>query len=177
MTRDYTGPDDSEIRREPVPTRERVEEPEGALVRERVSESEGQSPAESARSVAHLMGELVADAQHMFRREIDLARQEVRDDVSQAVRGGAMLGAGGAVAAVGGLFILFSIVYLLSEVFGINLWVSYLIVGVILAIIGGILLLVGRSQVQQVDPAPRETIDSLRKDVEWAKEQQPFGKK
>jgi hypothetical protein len=62
-------------------------------------------------------------------------------------------------------------------VFAIDVWLSFLIVGVVIAIIGVVMLLVGRSRLQQLDPTPHETIDSVRKDAEWIREQSPSGKK
>ncbi len=127
-------------------------------------------------SIARLMGEMVADAQHLFRKEIELAREEMRVEIRKATQGIISLGIGAAVTAVGGLFLLLMVVYLLVDIFTMDIWLSYLIVGGLLAIIGVILLLVGRSRVQQVDPTPHETIDSVRKDVQWIKEQNPSNK-
>lgn len=128
-------------------------------------------------SIARLMGEMVADAEHLFRKEIELARHEMRVEVSKAMQGLISLGIGVAVTAVGGLFLLFMLVSVLVEAFAIELWVSYLIVGGLLTIIGIILLLMGRSRVQDLDPVPHETVDSVRKDIQWIKEQNPSSKK
>jgi hypothetical protein len=51
-----------------------------------------------------------------------------------------------------------------------------LIVGAIFAIGGGLLLKQGMKRIQDVDPVPRETIESVRKDVQWIKEQSPSDK-
>lgn len=133
--------------------------------------------AESGESIAHILGEMVADAQHLFRKEVDLAKHEVRVEVKKALQGVISLAGGAAVAALGGLFLLFAVAFLLPEVFAIDVWLSFLIVGVVIAIIGAVMLLVGRSRLQQLDPTPHETIDSVRKDAEWIREQSPSGKK
>lgn len=151
--------------------------PEGASAYERERAPEAQQPTGEETSIARLMGELVADAQHLVRKEVELARQEVRVEVNKAKQGAISLGAGGAVAAVGALLLVLMVVHLLVAVFGIALWISYLIVGALLAIIGGIMLQVGRSRLNKIDPTPHETIDSVRKDVEWIKEQNPSNKR
>ncbi|MFP4436771.1 MAG: phage holin family protein [Chloroflexaceae bacterium] len=133
--------------------------------------------AESGESIAHILGEMVADAQHLFRKELDLAKHEARVEVKKGLQGAIALAGGAAVAALGGLFLLFAVAFLLPEVFNIDVWLSFLIVGVVMAIIGAIMLLVGRSRLQQLDPTPHETIDSVRKDAEWIREQSPSGKK
>lgn len=137
------------------------------------------SPQTSATdtSIARLMGEIVADAQHLIRKEVELAKQEIRREINKVVRGGISLGAGAIISAISALFLLTALVYGLVEAFGIAFWLSYLIVGGVLLIIGGILLMVGRSRIAQVDPLPRETVDSVRKDAQWIREQNPLNEK
>ncbi|NJK81142.1 MAG: phage holin family protein [Chloroflexaceae bacterium] len=132
---------------------------------------------DESQSVAHLLGELVADAQHLVRKEFELARTEVRQEINKAQQGAISLGIGVGVLAMGGIMLLLMLVYLLADVFTLELWISYLIVGAVLAIIGTILLLTGRSRLQQIDPKPEATIDEVRKDAQWLKEQMPSGKK
>lgn len=128
-------------------------------------------------SVARLMGEMVADAQHLFRKEIELARHEFQVEIRKAMQGFISLGIGAVVTTIGSLFLLLMVVHLLVDLFTIEIWLSYLIVGGLLALIGVVLLQVGRSRVQQIDPTPHETVDSVRKDVQWIKEQNPSNKK
>jgi len=103
-----------------------------AFARERVSES---SRAEEP-SIAALLAEVVADAQSLVRKEVELAKQEVRVELGKAKDSAVSLGIGGAIAAVGGLMLVFMLVHLLSDLFDLRLWVSYLIVGALLAIVG-----------------------------------------
>jgi hypothetical protein len=122
-------------------------------------------------SLARLLGELIGDAQHLVRREIDLAKQEVRTEVDHAKQGAIALGIGAAITALGGVLLLLMLVYALHEGLNLTLWLSYLIVGGITAIIGAILLWQGINKLQHIDPVPHETIDSVRKDVEWISQQ------
>jgi hypothetical protein len=139
--------------------------------RERNSEPRSAEP-----SIAQLIGDLVADGQTLIRKEFELARTEITDELSKARQSAITLGLGGGLAAVGGVLLLLMLVHLLSDLFGLPLWVSYLIVGGILAVAGGLLLNAGLNRIKQVDPVPRETIESVRKDVEWLKEQNPSDK-
>jgi hypothetical protein len=68
------------------------------------------------------------------------------------------------------------LVYLVQSLTGLSLWVSYLIVGAIFAIGGGLLLMQGIKRIQTVDPVPRETIESVKEDIQWIKEQNPSDK-
>jgi len=51
------------------------------------------------------------------------------------------------------------------------LWLSALLVGLVVVIIGYILIQQGVRALKRVDLTPRETIQSLKEDTEWAKEQ------
>jgi hypothetical protein len=45
-----------------------------------------------------------------------------------------------------------------------------LIVAVVWAIIGGVLYTVGRNRMKDVDPVPRQTVETLREDAQWARD-------
>jgi hypothetical protein len=122
-------------------------------------------------SLARMLGELVGDGQALVRREIDLAKHEIRTEVDHAKQGAISLGIGAGIAAIGGIFLLLMVVYALHEGLNLTLWVSYLIVGAVTLLIGAVLLYRGMHKLQTVDPVPHETIDSVRKDVEWISQQ------
>jgi uncharacterized membrane protein YqjE len=127
---------------------------------------------DESKTVARLLGEVVGDAQHMLRKEVELAQYEI----SRAVKGAVSLGVGVSVAAVGGILLLFMLVYLLADVALLDLWLSFLIVGGVVLVIGAILLAWGASQMKKLDPVPRQTIENARKDAQWIKEQSPSSK-
>ena len=143
---------------------------ESAFERERISENRV-----TEISVTELVSGLVSDAQQLVRKEIDLAKHEVSAEIGKVRQGAVALGIGAGMALIGAFLLAQMLVYLLN-VLGISLWVSYLIVGGLFATIGGILLMQGVNRMKQVDPVPHETIESVRKDVEWIKEQSPSDK-
>jgi len=127
-------------------------------------------------SVADLLSGLVTDAQQLVRREIDLAKREVSIEVDKVRQGAVALGAGAGLAIIGALLLGHMLVHLVQTLTGLSLWVSYLIVGAIFAIGGGILLMQGIKRMKDVDPMPRETIESVKEDIQWIKEQNPSDK-
>jgi uncharacterized membrane protein YqjE len=131
---------------------------------------------DESKTVARLLGEVVGDAQHMLRKEVELAQYEIKSEISRAVKGAVSLGIGVSVAAVGGILLLFMLVYLLADVALLDLWLSFLIVGGVVLVIGAILLAWGASQMKKIDPVPRQTIENARKDAQWIKEQSPSSK-
>jgi hypothetical protein len=144
----------------------------GAFERERAA---ADRPADET-SVTDLISGLVNDAQQLVRREIDLAKREVTIELDKVKQGAMALGIGAGAAIIGALLLAHMLVYLVQAVTGLSLWVSYLIVGAVFAIGGGLALMQGLKRMKEVDPVPRETIESVRKDVQWIKEQNPSDK-
>lgn len=126
---------------------------------------------EDPRSFGQIVGDLVGNAQEVIRGEIRLAKAEIREEVSSAIGAGAMLATGVVFGLYAFGMALFTIVWALNEVFA--LWLSALIVTAVLAVIAGVLMLVGRSRMKQVQPRPDETIASMKENVEWIKQQRP----
>lgn len=124
-------------------------------------------------SIARLLGEIVGDAQQLMRKEFELAKHEVKAEVDKAREGAIALGIGAGVTAVGGLFLLLMVVHALTAAFDWPLWLSYLVVGGVMTVIGLVLLARGKSRIESVDPTPRQAVDNVRKDVEWIKQQTP----
>jgi hypothetical protein len=147
---------------------DRTSEAHGAYERER--ERQAQQPSEEG-SVSELIGGLIADAQQLVRREIDLAKHEVNAEVDKVKQGGVLIGAGVGAAVIGGILLGHMLAHLLQDVFDISLWISYLVVGGLLTLAGVLLLRQGAARMSKVDPVPHETIESVRKDVEWIAQQ------
>ena len=127
-------------------------------------------------TVSDLISGLVNDAQLLVRREIDLAKREVAIEVDKVKQGAIALGIGAGLAVIGALLLGHMLVYLVQTLTGLSLWVSYLIVGALFAIGGGLLLMQGIKRMKDVDPLPRETIESVKEDLQWIKEQNPSDK-
>lgn len=145
--------------------------------RERLPESDRpQNTSPSEESIAGLLGGLVADAQTLVRREVDLAKQEVLVEVDKVKQGAMALGIGVGITAVGGILLTLMLVHFLIDVVNLAPWISYLIVGALFAVVGGVLLMRGINRLKQIDPLPREAIAEVKENVEWIKEQNPSDK-
>lgn len=126
---------------------------------------------EDSQTVSRLLSEVVQDAQQLIQREFALARHEMQIELRKMQQAAIMLGAGAGILAGGGLAILFMAVYLLQALFNLNLWLAFLIVGVVLLVIGGALLLWGQSRLKQLDPVPRQSVEEVQEDVKWIQNQ------
>ena len=122
-------------------------------------------------SMASLMGDIIGDVQKLVRQELALARTEVKEEVSKAKVVAIQFGAALAAAAVGGLLLVLMLVHLLDAVTEIPLWGCYLLVGITFAGLGAFLFFRGKEKAKHIDFVPRETVQSIKENVQWIKSQ------
>lgn len=119
-------------------------------------------------SVGDLVKELANETSTLVRQEIDLAKAEMTERGKRAGKGAGML----AAAAVAGLLALGALTACLVALLDLAMptWLAALIVTVVYAGIAGALALVGRNRLREAaPPIPEETIESVKEDVQWAK--------
>ncbi len=126
------------------------------------------------RSVGSLISDLFQKSALLVRKEIQLGKAEMNEKVSQ--RGSAIgaLAVGGAIAFAGLLVLLGAAVLGLIEVWPpaqIHPWLAPLVVGGIVALIGLVVLAVGRKNMRLHNLALSRTVESVRRDKEFVKEQ------
>lgn len=121
------------------------------------------------RSIGDLFSELANETSTLVRQEFQLAKTEVTQKATSAAKDIAFIAAGGAVAYIGAIVLAFALVYALAEL--IPLWVSALIVGLVIAGVGYFLVQRGLTAIKNLDPKPNQTIQTLKEDKEWVKEQ------
>ncbi len=121
------------------------------------------------RSIGELFAELTKETTTLVRQEVRLAKTEMTQKASEVGKDVGFLGVGGALAYAGLLAIIAGIILALGEI--IPLWVSALVVGLVVAAIGGFLAWRGLNALKQVKPVPEQTIQTLKEDKEWAKDQ------
>jgi hypothetical protein len=121
------------------------------------------------RSLGELFAELSRQTSALVRQEVDLAKTEMTQKAREVGKDAGFMAAGGAVAYAGLLVLLAALVLLLG--LWIPLWVSALIVGVLVLGIGGFLVLLGRDRLTKTTMAPQQTVETLKEDVRWAREQ------
>jgi len=113
-------------------------------------------------SVTGLIKSLADDVTRLFSQEIALAKSEVATAVNHLKAGVLSLAIGLGVLFAGFIVLLFAAVAALSLV--VVPWLAALIVGGVVALIGLILLLVAKKNLNPESMVPNRTIDSLKKD-------------
>ena len=117
------------------------------------------------RSLGELFSELTRQMTTLVRQEVELARTETTAKVSRIVQNAALLAVGGAVIYAGVLALVAAAIFLVATL-GVPGWVSALIVGALLVIVGFLLVQRGLSALRADDLAPRRTIETLKEDAE-----------
>jgi hypothetical protein len=121
------------------------------------------------RPLGDLFGDLATDMSNLVRQEVALAKLEISQKAKYVGRNVGYLVIGGAVAYAALLAIIAAIIILLAKV--LPDWGSALIVGVVVGGIGWLLIGKAMMALQQAELAPRATVETLKEDATWMKEQ------
>jgi hypothetical protein len=121
------------------------------------------------RPLGDLFGDLASDMSNLVRQEITLAKVEVTQKAKYVGRNVGYLVIGGAVAYAAMLAIIAALIMLLAKV--VPHRGSALIVGAVVGGIGWLLIGKAMTALQQADLTPRETVETLKEDATWMKEQ------
>ena len=127
-------------------------------------------PVPDDRSLGELFGDLTREMSTLVRQEARLAQTEIGQKAARVGKDVGMLAAGGAVAYAGLLALVAAVIALLVQA-GMTWWGSALLVGVIVAAIGGILVWKGLDALKHEDLAPRETVESIKEGAAWTRRQ------
>ena len=121
------------------------------------------------RTLGELFSELAQETSTLVRQEVNLAKTEMTQKASSVGKDVGFLAAGGAVAYAGLLAILAGLIVLLGQV--IPMWLSALLVGLAVAAVGYFLVKKGLDALKREDLAPRQTMETLKEDGQWIKDQ------
>ena len=126
--------------------------------------------ARDERSLGELFGELSTETSTLIRKEMELARHELTRSAQTYARNSVLVGAGGLIAYAGAIVLLIGIAWLLVRL-GLPMDVSFLLVGAGTLLIGAFIAWRAVQSLQKVSVVPERTVETIREDVEWAKEQ------
>lgn len=124
-------------------------------------------PDVEGRSVGELLGEVTGDLSKLMRQEVALAKVELKEEATKAGKASGVLGGAGAVGYLVLVFLSLALMFALDNVMGIG-WAA-LLTAVLLGIVAAVLFVVGRNKLKQVNPKPEQTVETLKEDVQWAK--------
>ncbi len=107
------------------------------------------------------------DLSALVHGEIALAKAEIKVDVKNVAKGGAMFGAAAYLGIVASILLFITIALFLAWL-GLEAWLAFLIVTVLLLVLAGVLALVGKRAVSKVG-APERTLRTSKDTVAFLK--------
>lgn len=131
------------------------------------STSPSASPSSDEQSLSELLSTLLDQLSMLFRKELDLAQTEIKQEVRRAGKAAGALGGAGGAGYMAAVMLSFALAWGLGEF--LPVWAGFLIVGAVYAVVAGVLFNKGKEKLDRVEPKPEQTIETLKDDAEWLK--------
>jgi hypothetical protein len=121
-------------------------------------------------TLTQLLTGLMNDVKELLRQELALAKHEVRQELRETLLVVVFLGIGVGIAAIGGLLLILMLVHLLHALTALPLWACYGIVGGLFAVVGVVLLVIGKHKMAGIHMVPQETVETMKENAQWIKD-------
>ena len=121
------------------------------------------------RPLGELFSDLVTETTTLVRNEVALVKVELTQKATKAGRNIGSLVIGGAIAYAALLALGAAAIMLLSTV--MPGWAAALIVGLIVAGVAWLLISKAITELKRTDLTPHETVESVKEDAQWIKDQ------
>lgn len=127
-------------------------------------------------SLPNLISRLGDDIMQLVNSQLALLKVEIKEEANAYARGAAMIAFGGAVAVVGFALLNVAIAFAVSTLFAqanfsqpASYALGFLATGGFYLIVGAIIILVMKNRLANQNLVPKRTVQELRKDKEWLK--------
>ena len=124
-------------------------------------------PAVTEVSVGQLVSEVTSDLSKLDAPRGRTHKAEVKEEASRAGKSAGMLGGAGVAGYFALLFVSLAVMFGLAVVMH-TAWAA-LIVAAVYGVVGVVLYSRGRAGLKTLSPAPTQTVETLKEDVQWAK--------
>ena len=103
-----------------------------------------------------------------MKQQMALFKQEIKEDVHKTVQAATAIAAGAGIALIGAVLFSLMLVYLIQWLApAMALWLCYLIVGAVLAAVGGALIYAGKRKFASFNPLPDQSVQAVKETVQW----------
>jgi uncharacterized membrane protein YqjE len=127
-------------------------------------------------SLPTLFSRLGEDVMALFNSQLALFKVEIKEEARTYVRGIAMIAFGAVVATVGFALLNVAIAFAVSTLFAqanfsqpASYALGFVVTGAFYVLVGGIVVMVMKNRLAKQDLVPERTVQELRKDKEWLK--------
>jgi uncharacterized membrane protein YqjE len=127
------------------------------------------------RPLPELLKQLSEETTRLVHQELELAKAELTQKGRQAGMGAGLFGAAGAIGFLA--LAALTTCFILALDAAMPAWLAALIIAVVYGAVAAVLALQGRNKVRQATPpVPEQTIETVKEDVQWLKNQTPSAK-
>jgi hypothetical protein len=119
------------------------------------------------RSVPELFSEMTSEFGDLVRREVDLAKAEVKEQLGTATKAGAMFTATGVLGFLALQVLTIAAALGLAAVLPDAL--AFALVGIVYLVVAGLALAKGKRNLSEFKPVPEQTIQTIKEDIQVAK--------
>jgi Putative Actinobacterial Holin-X, holin superfamily III len=128
------------------------------------------------RPFGELLRQLSEETTRLVHQEIELAKAELTQKGKQAGMGAGLFGGAGAIGFLA--LAALTTCFILALDAAMPAWLAALLVAVVYAAIAAVLAMRGRAKIRQaVPPVPEQTIETVKEDVQWVRNQTPSAKR
>jgi len=126
------------------------------------------NPQFADRSLTTIAKDLSADLGRLVQGEIALAKAELQQNITRIGKGAGLFGGAGVVGLFAVEFLLLALTFGIAAF--LPAWAAALIVGVLLAIVAGVLAMSGKKDMAGASLVPKQTIESVKADIKAVKD-------
>jgi uncharacterized membrane protein YqjE len=137
-------------------------------------------PAADLENLPALVGKLGDDVMRLLDTKLSLVKVELKEDAAFYARNGAFTAVGAMVALIGFALVNVAVAFFIANLFGNDAGVAqkfgptsyglgFLITGVVYVVIGGLIVLLMKNKLAAYNPAPTTSLEEIRKDKQWLK--------
>ncbi len=120
-------------------------------------------------SLGSIVSRISDDFSQLVRQEITLAKLELKEEGKKAGKAAGLFGGAAFAGWMTALFASVTLMWALNHAMDVT-WAAFIVTVVWLAAAAA-MAFAGRQQAREINPAPQQTIDTLKEDAEWLKAQ------
>ena len=142
-----------------------------------LSTTNGELPTRTdTESLPTLFSRLGEDVMELFNSQLALFKVEIKEEANAYARGITMIGVGAVIAVIGFALLNVAIAFAVSTLFAqanfsqpASYALGFVVTGAFYLVIGAIVVMLMKSRLAKQELVPRRTVQELRKDKQWLK--------
>ena len=123
-----------------------------------------------------LLSRLGDDVMQLFNSQLKLFKVEIKEEANAYARGAIMIGLGAGIAAIGFALLNVAVAFGVSTLFAqtnlsqpASYALGFIITGAFYLLVGAIIVMAMKSRLAKQELVPNRTVEELRKDKQWLK--------